>query len=100
MILYLNVVDSLPVERSIVLHCDTCDITVVASVKERTLTISSSDSSRGVVVVDMMSRSGTLGVTGNRLVVDAVVIFEDIGSLHSIDLPEFDPSLINFVEAV
>lgn len=100
MILYLNIVDSPPVVRSIVLHCDTCDITVVANAKEQTLTVSSSDSSHDVVVVGMMSRSGTLRVTGNGLVVDGVIIFEGIGSLHTIDLPEFDPTLINFVEAI
>lgn len=100
MILYLNIADSPPVKRSIVLYCGTCDITVVANVKEQTLTVSSSDSSHDVVVVDMMSRSGTLEVTGNGLVVDGVILFEGIGSLHSIDLPKFDPSLINFVEAI
>lgn len=99
-ILYLNMADSAPVDRAVVLHFGTSDITITADFKEQLLTVSSSDSEPSIALVDMLPRSGVIEIEGNSLLIDDVIIYEGIGDLQSVDLPSFEPTLINFVEAI
>mgnify|MGYP001147163482 CR=1 FL=1 len=100
MILYLNVADSPPIARVVVLHCSTFSITVTAEVEKRLLTVSSMDATHEVVVVDMSSRSGSIEVIDGQLIIDGTVVYEGVGDLQSVELPDFDPLLINYVEAL